>query len=116
MDPNQDITDFKNTFFGYANYITAYSKRGEALTNKIFQNKDKFNSLSESGRLQFMQNDPDFVELQSIVNKLKAAYSLYYNFIAENMQDTKQAKVETPDELVPKPQEVQAPVGYEDVD
>jgi hypothetical protein len=116
MDPNQDLTDFKNAFFGYANYITAYSKRGEVLTNKIFQNKDKFNSLSESERLQFVKNDPDFVELQSIVSKLETAYYLYYNFIAENMQNTKQVKVETPDELVPKPQEVQAPVGYEDVD
>ena len=101
MDQNQDITDFRNKFFGFANYITAYSKRGEDLTNKIFQYKDKFNSLSESERLQFIKTNPDFVELQSVVDKLKAAYSLYYNFIAENMQNTEQSKVETPESASP---------------
>lgn len=92
MNPNQNLTDFQNEFYGFANFITAYSKAGEALLNKIYQKKDKFNSLSVDERSDFMQSDSDFIELQKIIDKLEAAYSLYYNFIAENMQDSQQTK------------------------
>ncbi len=95
MDQNQDFSSFKNEFYGYANVITALSKRGEDLLNSIYQKKDNFNKLNENQRFEFMKADADFAELQAISDKLEKAYVLYYNFIAENMQDILQTKPET---------------------
>lgn len=91
MDKNQEFIDFQKNFYAFANIIATYSKAGQNILNNISQKKDKFNSMSENQRFEFMKTDPDFVAYQEISDKLEKAYVLYYNFIAGNMQESGQA-------------------------
>ena len=48
--------------------------------------------LETAKTLSNKEVDSQIDALQKIIDKLEAAYSLYYNFIAENMQDSQQTK------------------------
>lgn len=109
MNAQEDLNNFKQKFYAYQNLIKRYSESGQNLVNKIADKADYFNKLTEEQRIQFINTDPDFQQLNATVSNLQQTYVLFYNFMNQG-QDVE------PDEQVQKPQEVQAPPDYYDED
>ena len=68
------MEDFINQFYAYGKLISNYSTYGESLLKKIDEKTVEFNKLSESERIQFMNTDPDFLQLKEAVEKLNTYY------------------------------------------
>ena len=110
MSAQEDFNNFKQKLYAYQNLIKRYSEVAEDLLYKINAKQNYFNNkLTEDQRIQFFNTDSDFQQFNSIVSNLQQTYVQFYNFM-------NQGQSVEPDELVQKPQQVQAPDGYEHED
>lgn len=83
-----NFTGYVNKFYGYGNLISKYSDASEEVLKRINQKKDYFNSLTEDQRIQMMNNDPDFQELQKNVNKLYSLYAEFIMFMSDGLKSS----------------------------
>jgi len=107
MNAPEEFNNFKQKFYAYQNLIKRYSEEGENLVSKISNKANFFNKLTDDQRIQFMNTDSDFQQFNRTVSDLQQAYVQFYSFMNTDQSLEEQAQ---------KPQEVQAPDGYEDVD
>ncbi len=91
MSVQEQMSKFQEDFFSYAKLINSWSEYGKKLLDKINQKADYFNSLSEEQRIQFMNTDPDFLQLQDAVEKLNTYYVSFFNFMNEGMVSSDQS-------------------------
>jgi len=82
------FTGYVNKFYGYGNLIKKYSDASSNILKRIEQKKDYFNSLTEDQRIQMINNDPDFQELQKNVNKLYSLYAEYIIFMSDGLKSS----------------------------
>lgn len=109
MNAQEELNNFKQKFYAHQNLIKRYSEEGENLVSKIADKANFFNKLTDDQRIQFMNTDSDFQQFNRVVSNLQQAYVQFYNFMNadQSLKSEEQAQ---------RPQEVQAPEGYEDVD
>lgn len=107
MNAPEELNNFKQKFYAHQNLIKRYSEEGENLVSKISNKANFFNKLTDDQRIQFMNTDSDFQQFNRTVSDLQQAYVQFYSFMNTDQSLEEQAQ---------KPQDIQAPADYEDVD
>lgn len=86
MNP-QNFDKFQDDFNAYGKLIKSNSIVGIQALKNIEAKKDYFNQLSADQKIEFMNTDPDFVSLQSIMKNLKSYYASFFDFVNQSLNE-----------------------------
>jgi hypothetical protein len=92
MNLQEELSKFQEDFFSYGKLISTWSDYGIDLLKRIDQKSEEFNKLSEDQRIQYMNADPDFQQLQETIRKLNLYYISFYNFMNEGLINPDQSE------------------------